>query len=263
METKTRFHLAKKTAVEVGKRISDLHFETLQVAYKDTHEEDPVTNLDQMAQELIIKSIEDQFGSDLIFAEENQTNRVDLDSSNLWIIDPIDGTANFMHYSPFWGVSIAFADKGHVIFGIVYCPELGFLYEASHGKGAYLNGSPINCSSIKTLGHSLITSGITHSLKSETSEKEKKLSFFLKLFEKSQRLRIYGSSVLQICEVAAGHSEAFIGNGLKAWDFAAANKILTEAGGKATDYNNQPVSLDHHDMICSNGLIHDQLLELT
>jgi myo-inositol-1(or 4)-monophosphatase len=167
-----------------------------------------------------------------------------------------------MHGSPFWGVSIAFAHNGQVVFGLVFCPELDFLYEAFNGKGAYLNGNLITVSKIALLEHSLITSGITHNLKKETEKKEKKLKMFLKLFEKAQRLRILGSSVLQICEVAAGHSEAFVGTGLKAWDFAAANKILEEAGGKTSTMNNQPVILGHQDMICSNGLIHDQLLEL-
>jgi len=262
MEIEQRYDLAKKIALAVGKKISDLHFKSLQVEFKDKHFDDPVTNLDKLAQEMIIESIKDKFQKDAIYAEENHAHKIDLDSINLWIIDPIDGTANFMHGSPFWGVSIAFANKGKVLFGIVYCPEMGFLYEGLDGKGSYLNEKSINVSEITTIEKSLITSGITHSLKNEISEKEKKFKMFLKLFEYSQRLRIYGSSVLQICEVAAGHSEAFIGTGLKPWDFAAANKILLEAGGQTTDYHNNPILLNQHDMICSNGQIHSQLLEL-
>ncbi len=262
MELEERYLLAKQIAYTVGKKISVLHFEKLQVEFKDKHFNDPVTNLDKLSQDMIIESINNRFQSDDIFAEENQAHNIDLESKNLWIIDPIDGTANFMHGSPFWGISIGFANRGHVIFGIVYCPEMGLLYEGFDKKGAYLNEKPITVSEIGSIKNSLITSGITHSLKNETAEKEKKLKMVLKLFEYSQRLRIFGSSVLQICEVAAGHSEAFVGTGLKAWDFAAANKILIEAGGKSTDYHNQPVRLNQQDMVCSNGLIHSQVLEL-
>lgn len=262
MDVEQRYRLAKQIATKVGKKISDLHFDQIEIEFKDKHLEDPVTNLDKLAQNLIVESIKEKFDSDHIYAEENQAHNIDLKSTKLWVIDPIDGTANFMHGSPFWGVSIAFAHNGQVVFGLVFCPELDFLYEAFNGKGAYLNGNLITVSKIALLEHSLITSGITHNLKKETEKKEKKLKMFLKLFEKAQRLRILGSSVLQICEVAAGHSEAFVGTGLKAWDFAAANKILEEAGGKTSTMNNQPVILGHQDMICSNGLIHDQLLEL-
>ena len=259
MEAFERYQLAKKTASVVGDRIADLHFEELQIEFKDERSEDPVTNLDKLAQQLIIKSIRETFISDNVYAEEEQQQQKALDSKNLWIIDPIDGTANFMHGSPFWGVSIAYAEKGHVLFGVVYCPELHFMYEAFEDRGSFLNEKPINVSKTNLMENSLITSGITHSLKNEVKDKEAKLKMFLKLFEKSQRLRIFGSSVLQICEVAAGHSDAFIGTGLKPWDFAAANKILTEAGGKTTDFNNLQARLTHQDLICSNSLIHEEI----
>jgi len=262
MEILKRYHLAKEIATTVGKRIKDLHFEELHVEFKDSHSEDPVTNLDRLAQKIIIESIKEHFHNDSIYAEENLEQQTGLDSKSLWVIDPIDGTANFMHGSPFWGISIAFSDMGKVLFGVVYCPELDFLYEAYDNKGAFLNSTLINVSKVNLLEHSLITSGITHSLKHEKKDKSKKLQIFLKLFEKTQRLRILGSSVLQICEVAAGHSEAFIGTGLKAWDFAAANKILTEAGGKTTDFKHKKTQLSKQDIISSNALIHNQLIEV-
>lgn len=262
MESLKRYHLAKNIASTVGKKISDLHFEDLAVEFKDRHSEDPVTNLDKLAQKLIINTIKEHFPYDLLYAEEEDEHQTALDSKALWIIDPIDGTANFMHGSPFWGVSIAFAHSTQVLFGVVYCPELDLFYEAYHGKGAYLNGKPISVSNISLLEHSLITSGITHSLKKEINKQSQKMKFFLKLFEKTQRIRIFGTSVLQICEVAAGHSEAFIGTGLKTWDFAAANKILKESGGNTTDFKNQDALLTHQDIICSNSKIHDQLLKL-
>ncbi|HRW33797.1 MAG TPA: inositol monophosphatase family protein, partial [Thermotogota bacterium] len=112
------------------------------------------------------------------------------------------------------------------------------------------------------LEHALITTGLTHQLKNQPVQKELIMELFNRLFEKTQRVRILGSSVLQICEVAAGHSEAFIGTGLKPWDFAAAAKILSEAGGKTTNFNQHEASLSNQDLICSNSLIHKQLSSL-
>ena len=119
METLVRYQLAKKIALIVGEKITDLHTGELQVYYKDDHAQDPVTNLDELAQQIIIQLILEVFKSDQIYAEENNRQQTNLESENLWIIDPIDGTANFMHGSPFWGISIAFAQKGQIKFGIV------------------------------------------------------------------------------------------------------------------------------------------------
>ena len=262
MEDLERFYLAKKVASSVGNRVADIHFNELEIEFKDENSEDPVTNLDKLAQKNILETIQENFKADGIYAEENDKQQTSLDSNALWIIDPIDGTANFMHGLPFWGVSIAFARKGQILFGVVYFPELHFLFEAYDGKGAYLNRKPIKVSKINSLESALITSGITHKLKGDVKDKESKVNLFLRLFEKSQRVRVFGSSVLQICEVAAGHSEAFIGTGLKPWDFAAANKILVEAGGKTTDFQNKKALLTHEDIICSNTLVHDEIIKL-
>lgn len=262
MEILSRYQLAKKIALIVGEKIADLHTGELQVDYKDDHAQDPVTNLDKLAQQIIIQSILKVFTSDQIYAEENNRQQTSLESENLWIIDPIDGTVNFMHGSPFWGISIAFAQKGQVIFGIVYCPEIRNMYEAYEGKGALLNAKPISVSKINILEHALITTGLTHQLKNQPTQKDLKMKLFFRLFENAQRVRILGSSVLQICEVAAGHSEAFIGTGLKPWDFAAAAKILSEAGGKTTDFYQHDASLSDQDLIFSNSMIHSQLTNL-
>ncbi len=262
MKILERYQLAKEIVTVVGEKITGLHSGQLLVGYKDGQAQDPVTNLDELAQNMIIQSILEVFNSDQIYAEENNKQQANLDSDNLWIIDPIDGTANFMHGLPLWGISIAFAQKGQVIFGVVYCPEIQKMYEAFEGKGAFLNAKPIYVSKIDNLEHALITTGLTHQLKNQPVQKELIMELFNRLFEKTQRVRILGSSVLQICEVAAGHSEAFIGTGLKPWDFAAAAKILSEAGGKTTNFNQHEASLSNQDLICSNSLIHKQLSSL-
>ncbi|HRW33796.1 MAG TPA: inositol monophosphatase family protein, partial [Thermotogota bacterium] len=167
MKILERYQLAKEIVTVVGEKITGLHSGQLLVGYKDGQAQDPVTNLDELAQNMIIQSILEVFNSDQIYAEENNKQQANLDSDNLWIIDPIDGTANFMHGLPLWGISIAFAQKGQVIFGVVYCPEIQKMYEAFEGKGAFLNAKPIYVSKIDNLEHALITTGLTHQLKNQ------------------------------------------------------------------------------------------------
>ncbi|HPJ87698.1 MAG TPA: inositol monophosphatase [Thermotogota bacterium] len=259
---KTRYDAAITIARAVGDQIASRHFEPFVVDFKDSDANDPVTSLDQFAQKEIIRLISSQFKDDKFYAEEDDENSISLASENLWIIDPIDGTANFMHGLPLWGVSIAFSTNGKILFGIVYCPELSLFYEAYTGYGAFLNQKKMTVSSIPVLKKSVITSGLTHGLHLESGEENRIFSLFTSLLKSAQRVRILGSSVLQICEVASGHTEGFCGIQLKPWDFAASAVILKEAGGKITDFYGREIDLHTQDFICSNGIIHDKILDL-
>jgi myo-inositol-1(or 4)-monophosphatase len=262
MKYSSRYETARSIAKKVGDEVASRHFEILEVDYKDSSSVDPVTNLDKFAQKSIIHMITESFPKDVFFAEEDDQNSTSLDSEDLWIIDPIDGTANFMHGLPLWGVSIAFASKGKLIFGIVYCPEISCLYEGYTENGAFLNDKQIKVSVIDKLGESIITSGLTHGLHIKEENEDERFDLFVSLLKLSQRVRILGTSVLQICEVASGHSEGFCGTKLKPWDFAASAVILREAGGMITDFQGKELTLNTQDFICSNGLIHNSLLDL-
>jgi myo-inositol-1(or 4)-monophosphatase len=135
------------------------------------------------------------------------------------------------------------------------------MYEAYNGFGAFLNGKRIKVSKIDELKRSIVTSGLTPELHIEKG-KENGMLMFIMLLNETQRVRILGSSVLQICEVASGHTEGFCGTKLKPWDFAASAVILREAGGKITDFSDNEITLQTQDFICSNNFIHDDLINI-
>jgi myo-inositol-1(or 4)-monophosphatase len=172
-----------------------------------------------------------------------------------WIIDPLDGTTNFIHGLPIFSVSIGLKYKDDIVLGVVYEINFDECFYAAKGFGAFCNGKPISVSSAKTLGESLIGTGFPYSAFGEI---DKYLSVLRLLMEKSHGLRRMGSAAIDLCYVACGRLDGFFEYDLKPYDVAAGIIIIQEAGGRVSDFEMGNDFLFGKKIVGSNGLIHDE-----
>jgi myo-inositol-1(or 4)-monophosphatase len=245
--------LAIAAAREAG-RIQMVHYGRKHaIEYKG--EIDPVTEVDKLCETAIVKMVSDTFPDHDILSEE--TLYKEKGSSWRWIIDPIDGTTNYIHEYPCFCVSIGLEMEGELELGVVYNPLLVELFQAERGEGAFLNGNRITVSRTEHLDGSFLCTGFPYDVRDHSD-------FYLKYFKafmtRSFALRRPGSAVLDLCYVAAGRFDGFWEMKLHPWDVAAASLIVTEAGGKVTDFRGRPCSIYCDEILASNGLIHDQML---
>ncbi|MGM0883605.1 MAG: inositol monophosphatase family protein [Bacillota bacterium] len=175
----------------------------------------------------------------------------------LWIVDPIDGTTNFVHGFPYFCVSIALAYNGEVIVGVVYDPMRDELFVAEKGKGAYVHGKRMQVSKEETLRGSLVATGLP-------AEHQYALPLNLKGIQavapKVRNLRIAGSAALHLAYVASGRLSGFWEIGLNSWDLAAGSLLIQESGGVVSDTFGKPYELGVRNVVASNGLIQEELI---
>jgi myo-inositol-1(or 4)-monophosphatase len=223
-----------------------------QVQFKG--EIDLVTDADRRSERTVVSVLKSRFPDHQILAEEGSTGG---DSARYrWIIDPLDGTTNFAHGYPHYGVSIALEIDGSLGVGVVYDPNLDELFHAAAGAGAFLNGKPIRVSETDQLLRSLLCTGFPY----DRSKLNGSLRHWQYFVRRAQGVRRDGSAALDICYVAAGRFDAFWEDHLFPWDFAAATLIVQEAGGLVTDYGGDPTDLSQGEIVASNGRIHPTML---
>jgi len=177
-------------------------------------------------------------------------------SEGRWIIDPLDGTTNFFHGFPMFCVSIAAEWKGKVRAGVVYHPILDETYLAILGQGASMNRKPIHVSRSSNLGHALLTTGFAY----RKSIFKKEMQAFQNISEICRAVRRPGSAALDLAYTARGVFDGFWERGLSPWDVAAGSLLVTEAGGKVTDFGGNPFTFEAQEVLATNGLIHRPLL---
>lgn len=173
-----------------------------------------------------------------------------------WIIDPLDGTTNFIHGLPVFSVSIGLKYKKEVVLGVVYEINLEECFSAFKGNGAYCNGKKISVSPSKTLGDSLIGTGFPYSAFGEI---DNYLAVLRLLMEKCHGLRRMGSAAVDLCYVACGRFDGFFEYDLKPYDVAAGIIIIQEAGGRVSDFEMGDDFLFGKKIVATNGLVHDEL----
>ena len=217
-----------------------------------------VTQTDIECQNIIIGMIQDRFPDHSILSEE-EGGLIEGSGSGRWIIDPLDGTANFAHGFPIFGVSIAFELDGELRIGVLYNPVMDEFYSACHGIGAFLNNEPVKVSSIETVKKSLLCTGFPYDL---NADREDILTRFFRLLSAGQGVRRPGSAAMDLGYVANGTFESFWEQGLKPWDVAAGAVIVREAGGKVTNYEGGPFDLAEGEILATNGHIHDEMIDL-
>jgi myo-inositol-1(or 4)-monophosphatase len=244
-------------AAQKGAEVLLKHYNgKLNVEYK--REIEPVTQADKGSQKAIIKVIKDAFPHHGVLAEEDGVNEVDKDYC--WIIDPLDGTVNFVHGLPMFAVSIGLKYKNEIITGVVYSPIINEVFIAEKGKGAWLNGKKIKVSTIKDNIRALGVTGFPCSIKENNN---KILKNFESIIVKIQGVRRLGSAALDLAYVACGRFEFFWEQDLKAWDVSAGILLVKEAGGIVSDYSGNRDCLFKSTMLASNSLkTHKEILKI-
>lgn len=196
---------------------------------------DPVTEIDRQSEAYLLGEIRGRFPESHIFAEESGI--IEGNRDDIWYIDPLDGTVNYAHNIPIFCVSIAFALNGQTHLAAVYEPMRDELFTAERGKGAFLNGHPIQPSTATELQRSLLVTGFPYDA---WDTRQDNFANFTRLGKLSQGVRRLGSAALDACYVAAGRFEGFWELALKPWDVAAAGLIAEEAGAIVTNIDGLP-----------------------
>ncbi|WP_438349175.1 inositol monophosphatase family protein [Paenibacillus sp. FA6] len=231
--------------------------------------QDLVTEVDKGAEQMIRKLILTHFPDHEILGEEGVEpgpeastqalqGSLDANSDYLWIIDPVDGTTNYVHGFPFFAVSIALAYKGEVIVGVIYDPSRDELFVAEKGKGAYVHGSPTKVSQEMSLGTSLLATGFPPD---QNFAFPINMAGLQHIAPQARSIRAGGSAALHMAYVAAGRLSGFWEIGLNSWDLAAGVLLVKESGGEVTDTLGRPYDLGVRHVVASNGHIHNELVE--
>jgi myo-inositol-1(or 4)-monophosphatase len=226
----------------------------LDVEYKG--KTDPVTQADRNSQKAIIKAIKSVFPHHGILAEEDDVNEVKGDYC--WIIDPLDGTVNFVHGIPMFCVSIGLKYKNEIISGVIYSPVTKEVFMSEKNKGAWLNGKKIGVSKIEDTIYTLAATGFPYYVRKNSAGVIKS---FKNIMLECQGIRRLGSAALDMAYVACGRFDFFWEEGLKPWDIAAGALIVEEAGGKVSDYRGSKDFIFKETMLASNGsVMHEKIL---
>jgi len=227
--------------------------DTLTVQHKSLN--DLVSEVDRAAEEAIIDTIKSVYPDHAILAEESGASG---DSEYQWIIDPLDGTTNFLHGFPVYAVSIGLAYKGQMQHAVVFDPTRNDLYTASRGAGAYLNDKRLRVSKRDKLIDSLIGTGFPFRMGSDI---DAYTAMFKDLTLKTAGIRRPGAAALDLASVAAGRLDGFWEIGLSPWDMAAGTLLITEAGGLVGDLKGEPEYMQSGRIVAGNPKIFVQLLQ--
>ena len=212
-----------------------------------------VTAYDVKVQETLMAEIVKIIPDAKFFAEEKDNCAEDAHNGFCFVIDPIDGTTNFIHDFRASAISVGMLKDGMPVFGAVYDPYKDELFQAHSGEGAYCNGKKIAVSK-NDLAHSLVCFGTSPYYKAELADEAFALA--KELFMVSSDIRRGGSAAIDMCAVACGRQDVFFENRLSPWDYMASYVIITEAGGEMVNYDGQPVVFDRPDcVLCTNGIV--------
>lgn len=218
---------------------------------------DYVSDADRAAEKTVIDCILKHYPDHAILAEESGTQG---ESDTVWIIDPLDGTTNYLHGFPVFAVSIGVQVKGRVEHGVVYDPMRQELFTASRGEGAQLDGRRIRVSGRKQLETALIGTGFP--FRQGEKELDPYLSMLGKVVRNTSGVRRPGAAALDLCYVAAGRLDAFWETGLAPWDMAAGGLIIREAGGIVSGLDGSESFLDSGHILCGTPKIYAGLARL-
>ncbi len=233
------------------------HFGNITHVERKSTDIDLVTIADTESEALILDRIKTTYPQHHIIAEESDLAKGNSDYK--WIIDPLDGTTNFVHSLPIFAVSIGLQYKEETVLGVVYNPAAHKCFWAEKDSGAFLNDKPIHITSTNTLGNSLLVTGFPYA---HNDRYEKGFDLFKELYGKTQGIRRLGAAALDFCFVAMGRFEGFWEFGLQPWDVCAGALILTEAGGKVSDWDDSPMPFSGNRVLATNGHIHEEMLDV-
>ena len=247
---------ASRAAVEAGSLLAK-HVGRPKTVNTKRSAIDLVTEIDRASERLIHARLHRAFPEFGFLGEEQGERR--QDSIGRWIVDPLDGTNNFVHGFPIFGVSIGLEHRGVLVAGVIYDPMRRELFTAIQRGGAYLNGRRIRVSSTNRLAESLLSTGFSSQF---LTQDQPYLDWFRRAQRHSHGVRRLGSTVISLAAVASGRLEGFYEQDLWPWDIAAGMVIVQEAGGRLTRCDGKPVVLTAGQLVATNRHIHRELLRL-
>jgi myo-inositol-1(or 4)-monophosphatase len=221
---------------------------------------DLVTVVDRAVEKFLVESILERYPDHGIVGEEGIFEDERSDFATQWIIDPIDGTTNFIHNFPFYGISVGIVHKGVGIIGVVYNPSTHELFYGEKDKGAYVNGVALRLNKPMLLKEALVS---TTMMWEDWRTKESVHSSIIEIYQKTRGLRMLGGAAISLCEIAKGTLNAYVMPALSTWDYAGGVIILKEAGGTITRLNGSILSLDKGgSLLAAHPSIHPDLLKI-
>ncbi len=217
---------------------------------------DLVTDTDRACEAAILEILGTAFPDYAVLAEESGARGT---SEFQWLVDPIDGTTNFAHSYPHVSIALALARAGETIFGLVHDPLRREVFTASRGEGAFCNGQRIRVTETPTLATSLLATGFPYD---RARFADFYLSYFKAFVVRTHDVRRAGSAALDLCYVASGRIDGFWEWKLKPWDTSAGALIVTEAGGRVSDFEGKPFDPAGNQCLATNGRIHAEMLSV-
>lgn len=224
---------------------------------------DLVTAADREAEALIVSGLHQRFPEHGVLAEEGVATplgRADRDAELTWVVDPLDGTTNFVHGIPFYGSALGLVCGGEPVVGVVHAPELATTFSAVHGQGARRDGESLHVSRTTTITDALLATGFSY-VRNEPGHDDN-TARIAAVIPRCRDLRRLGSAQLDLCLVAAGTFDGYWELDLSPWDMAAGAVVVREAGGRVSDLRGGDRWLHGGDVLASNGPLHDALLDL-
>lgn len=246
------------TARAAGQLLCQLYRQQHSVRLKSS-DIDVVTEADLAAEQLIVDAIRQEFPDHGIFSEEGlgDLHALEADSTPVWLVDPLDGTVNYAHGYPLWGLSLALSEGGQILTAVTFDPLRDEVFSAQLGKGAWCNGERIQASGVNEMRQALVATGFAYK---RATLAENNLAEFSAIMPRVQGVRRAGSAVLDLAHLADGRLDGYWEMHLQPWDWAAGWLLVEEAGGKITDMRGEPWSLASREIVASNGLLHVELL---
>ena len=227
-----------------------------QIAIEYKGDADLVTAADRASEKLIVGKLRELWPSHEIVGEEGTRDNTGT-SDYRWYVDPLDGTTNFAHGYPVFCVSIGLEYRDELICGVLYDPTRDELFAAAKGSGATLNGRPIHVSKTPKIEASILATGFP----SHKRHKNPNIHFYHQITLRSHGIRRAGSAALDLANVACGRYDGFWEFNLNAWDTSAGVVLVREAGGVVTKFDGSTFNIDSREVLASNGLLHDELME--
>ncbi len=234
-----------------------LDVESVRVSQKQAN--DFVTEVDQASEQTIIETLLGAYPGHGILAEESGQTHGAQDSEYVWIIDPLDGTTNFIHGFPVYCVSIALAVKGKVEHAVIYDPSRNDLFTATRGRGAYLNDRRLRVSKRIRLQECLVSTGFPFR---PGDDFNLYLQMMGEVMQRTAGLRRPGAAALDLAYVAAGFCDGFFETGLQPWDVAAGSLLVTEAGGLIGNLSGEAAFMEHKECLAGNPKVYAQLVTI-
>jgi myo-inositol-1(or 4)-monophosphatase len=216
-----------------------------------------VSEIDRGAEERIIRIVKTHFPAHAILAEESGSS--DTHDEYQWIIDPLDGTTNFLHGLPIFCTTIGVEWNGELVAGVTYDPNLDELFTAEKGGGSFVNGKRMNVSTTPDLISSLLVTGFPYDI---ADNPDHAAEHFRNLLFEARGIRRLGSAALDLSYVAMGRFDGFWEVSLNPWDMAAGVLFVREAGGRISDFAGQPTTIYKKPILSTNGRIHGAVVEV-